>query len=196
MSQGRTESGGAKQRDPALPQYLRTAISRIAVPSGFLAAALILPSYMFDRPLRIRARGLGPDAWPGVFLNAIAAIALLWVIAEIWALYAAHKGRASAPIPRESEEYSYHKAGVGICLLIAFGWLLPIVGFPIAATVFILCWCFLGGIRNPVALISVSFLGMLALLWVFMGLALMPLSRGTGIFDEFTIWFLRTVRIY
>lgn len=196
MSQGRTKSGAAKQRGPEVPQHLRTAISRIAVPSGFLAAALILPSYMFDRPLRIRARGLGPDAWPGVFLNAIAVIALLWIIAEIWALYAAHKGRASAPIPRKAEDYSYTKAGIGICLLLAFGWLLPTVGFPIAATLFILCWCFLGGIRNPVALILVSFIGMVALLWVFMGLALMPLSRGAGVFDDFTIWFLRTIRIY
>lgn len=196
MSQVRTKSGAAKQRGPALPQYLRTAISRIAVPGGFLAAALILPSYMFDRPLRIRARGLGPDAWPGIFLNAIAVISLLWIVAELWALYSAHKGRASAPIPHPTENYSYPKAGVGIFLLLAFGWLLPIVGFPIAATAFILCWCFLGGIRNPVALILVSFIGMITLLWVFMGLALMPLSRGSGAFDDFTIWFLRTIRIY
>ncbi|MCC5969028.1 MAG: tripartite tricarboxylate transporter TctB family protein [Pararhodobacter sp.] len=171
-------------------------ISRVALPGGFLAAALILPSYMFDRPLRIRARGLGPDAWPSVFLNAIVAISLFWIIAELWALYASHKRKRTSPIQQEIEAYNYSKAAAGICLLLAFGWLLPNVGFPISATLFIFCWCFLGGIRNPVALILVSFVGMITLLWVFMGLALMPLSRGTGVFDDFTVWFLRLVRIY
>jgi putative tricarboxylic transport membrane protein len=97
---------------------------------------------------------------------------------------------------QEAEAYSYTKAATAVCLLLAFGWLLPNVGFPIAAVLFILSWCLLGGIRNPVVLLSVSFIGMITLLWVFMGLALMPLNRGLGVFDEFTVWFLRLVRIY
>ena len=197
MSQGRTEAGAARQRGgPSMSQYLLTIAARISIPCGFLAAALILPSFMFDRPLRIRARGPGPDVWPTVFLNAIAAIALFWVIAEIWTLYAAHKRKKAYPVAQNIEAYSYPKAALAIALLLAFGWLLPSVGFPIAATLFIFCWCFLGGIRSPVALIAVSFIGMLTLLWIFMGLALMPLSRGIGVFDEFTVWFLRLVRIY
>lgn len=196
MSQSGTDQGAAKRRGPSPSEQFRIILSRIAVPGGFLTAALILPSYMFDRPLRIRARGLGPDAWPTVFLNAIAAIALFWVIAELWGLYAARKGRQPAPLSRTPEAYNYARAAMGICLLLAFGWLLPTVGFPIAATLFIFGWCFLGGIRNPVALVSVSFIGMVALLWVFMGLALMPLSRGSGMFDAFSIWFLRLVKIY
>ena len=196
MSQGRKETGALDHRGSALSHYGVMIVSRIAMPGGFLAAALILPLYMFDRPLRIRARGPGPDAWPTVFLNAIAAIALFWIIAEIWALYAAQKRKKPAPVATKTEVYSYPKAAAAIALLLAFGWLLPNVGFPIAALLFIFSWCFLGGIRNPVALICVSVIGMITLLWVFMGLALMPLSRGAGIFDDFTVWFLRLVRIY
>lgn len=158
---------------------------------------MILPSFMFHRPLRIRARGLGPDAWPTVFLNAIAVCAVLWILAELWTLYAEHKRKRPATVyAKPPEPYSYPKAGVGVFLLISFGWLLPNVGFPIAATLFILAWCLLGGIRSPVALILVSLIGMITLLWVFMGLALMPLSRGSGVFDDFSVWFLRFVRIY
>lgn len=193
MTGGRVEGADAPARVPA---SWRKIVSRLALPGGFLALGLILPAYMFDRPLRIRARGLGPDAWPGVFLNAIAAIALLWVITEIWTLYAERRRKPAMPVPQSKEAYDYSKAVAAICLLLAFGWLLPVVGFPIAATLFILSWCFLGGIRNPVALLLVSLLGMLTLLWVFMGLALMPLSRGTGVFDDFSVWFLRLVRIY
>ncbi|MCC5966128.1 MAG: tripartite tricarboxylate transporter TctB family protein [Natronohydrobacter sp.] len=193
MFGGRVERADAPARAPV---SWRRIVSRLALPGGFLALGLILPAYMFDRPLRIRARGLGPDAWPGVFLNAIAVIALLWIIAELWALYAEGKRKRAMPIVEQAEAYDYSKAAAAICLLLAFGWLLPTVGFPIAATLFILCWCFLGGIRNPVALLLVSLLGMLTLLWVFMGLALMPLSRGTGVFDDFSVWFLRFVRIY
>lgn len=196
MSRNATDGGVAKHRDPAPGPSLVSFLGRIALPGGFLALALILPSYMFDRPLRIRARGLGPDAWPTIFLNAIMICALLWIIAELWALYENYKGRKPAPVYKAPEVYNYTKAGAAIGLLLGLGWLLPNVGFPIAAALFILSWCLLGGIRNPVALILVSLIGMLILLWVFMGLALMPLSRGVGIFDEFTVWFLRLVRIY
>lgn len=196
MTGGRTDSAEANPRDQSAGQWGRMALSRLALPGGFLALALILPSFMFDRPLRIRARGMGPDAWPGVFLSAIAVLAFLWIATELWTLYSQRRSKLAIDVAPPKEAYDYTKAALAICLLLAFGWLLPVIGFPIAATLFILSWCYLGGIRHPAALVLVSALGMLTLLWVFMGLALMPLSRGTGVFDDFTVWFLRLVRIY
>jgi putative tricarboxylic transport membrane protein len=196
MSPLRTETGGAKHRAPHMGRLLQTVLSRIALPSGILALTLILPSYMFHRPLRIRARGLGPDAWPTIFLNAIAVIAVLWIITELWGVFAEQKRKRTAFVPEQTEVYSYRKAAGGMALLLGFAWLLPNVGFAISAALFIFCWCLLGGIRKSGILLAVSVIGMITLLWVFMGLALMPLNRGVGVFDDFSVWFLRLLRIY
>ena len=196
MARPGMKPGDAQQRVPPWRQMLPTILPRIALPGALLALALVLPSYMFDRPLRIRLRGLGPDAWPMLFLHAIAITAVLWIITEIWNVYAAHRRPRKSFLPEVAEAYSYPKAVAGICLIVAFGWLLPNVGFAIAATGFALCWCVLGGFRNPVAVILVAVIGMITLLWLFMGLALMPLSRGVGMFDDFSVWFLRLIRIY
>lgn len=196
MADTSPKTGDATHRVPPSLQLALRVLSRIALPGGILALALFLPAYMFHRPLRIRARGLGPDAWPGVFLNAVTVIALLWIVTELWGLYAAQKRKRQDFVVEQRETYSYVKAAAAIGLLLAFGWLLPNIGFAIAATLFIFCWCLLGGIRNPLVLVLVSLVGMITLLWVFMGLALMPLSRGTGIFDDFSVWLLRLVRIY
>ena len=85
---------------------------------------------------------------------------------------------------------------LGIGLILAYGWLLDVTGFAIATSVFLVIWCLYGGIRNPWLIAPVSLVGTGVLLWVFMGLALMPLSRGVGIFDDFSVWVLQTLRIY
>lgn len=196
MQEGRIPRASEAAAPQTTARILQHLGARLAVPGCLLIVALVLPSFMFDRPLRIRVRGLGPDAWPTLFLNGMAVLAVLWIVAEIWGVYAARKRPNAFVYTPEPEAYDYRRAIMGIGLILAFGWLLPVVGFAISATLFIFCWCLLGGIRNPVALVLLSLLGMITLLWVFMGLALMPLSRGTGVFDTFSVWFLRLLRIY
>ena len=74
--------------------------------------------------------------------------------------------------------------------------MLPLVGFSLATAVFIVAICLLGGLRKALVIGPVSLLGTAALLWVFVGLALMPLDRGQGIFGRFSLAVLRGLGIY
>ena len=177
-------------------QSLAALARHLAAPAAFLVAALILPSFMLDLERPFRGVGLGPTAWPGAILALIAVCAAIWLVQE---LLAWRRGLA-APIVAEAtptgEVYSTTKAVVGLVTIMAYGGLLPIVGFPITTACFIALWCIFGGVRNPLAVVPLSLLGTVALLWIFMGLALMPLSRGQGVFDRISIAILQLLGIY
>jgi putative tricarboxylic transport membrane protein len=163
--------------------------------AGLTAAALVLPNFMFHSDRRPDVPGLGPGAWPGAILLALATFSAIWLGMELWGL-ARNRSFSSLTAPDDDEGYDYGKALSGICLVLAFGWLLPILGFALATSVFLLVWCLYGGLRNPLVLILVPTLGTLTLLWMFMGLALMPLSRGVGPFERFSVWLLTLTGIY
>jgi len=166
-----------------------------ATAAGLLLAALVLPYYMFSGDRRPEISGLGPDAWPSMVLMLLAICSAIWLASEVRLLV---KGRISTSLaaPQDENAYHYGKALVGIALVIAFGRLLPVVGFPLACAGFLLIWCVYGGLRNPAVLLLVPTIGTAALLWMFMGLALMPLSRGMGGFDRFSVAVLRLLGIY
>jgi putative tricarboxylic transport membrane protein len=168
---------------------------RLAAPAGFLVAALVLPAFMLETTRPLRGVGLGPAAWPQVMLALIAVCAVLWLVQE---LLAWRRGRAAAAAEpaTAAEVYSYPKALIGLVMILTYGWLLPVAGFPITTAVFIALWCLLGGVRQPLAVVALSLVGTAALLWVFMGLALMPLSRGLGVFDRISIAILQLLGIY
>jgi len=179
---GRTPSG--------LVQHLP---SLVAI--GLLAMALILPGMMFESDQRPTAVGLGPAAWPRAMLLGLAFFSALWIARDIWALGRAGR-RPTLSMPAEDGEYHFGKALVGLVMIVAYGWLMPIAGFSVATAVFIAVWCLFGGVRKPLVVVPVSLIGTVALLWLFMGLALMPLPRGVGAFDTFSIWLLRATGIY
>ena len=128
-------------------------------------------------------------------LALLALCSAIWLFSEVWLLV---RGRVSTSLatPHDEDVYHYGKALTGILLVIAFGWLLPIVGFALACAGFLLVWCLYGGLRHPAVLLLVPTIGTVALLWMFMGLALMPLSRGAGVFDRFSVWLLQLLGIY
>lgn len=166
-----------------------------ALPLALLLVALILPSQMFQSDQTASTIGLGPGAWPRAMLLGLAFFAVLWIARDFWVLSAA--GRApSLSIPVEDEHYHFGKAIIGLGLIVAYGWLLPVFGFAIATASFIAIWCLFGGLRNLLVIVPVTLIGTIALLWLFMGLALMPLPRGIGTFDNFSIWLLRATGIY
>jgi putative tricarboxylic transport membrane protein len=165
------------------------------LPIALLVGALVLPGFMFDGEQTIRAEGLGPAAWPDAMLWGLAFFSVLWILRDIWVLMRPDKA-PTLSIPQEDEHYHFGKALLGLVVIVAYGWLLPITGFAVATATFITVWCLLGGLRSPKIVIPVTLIGTIALLWLFMGLALMPLPRGTGVFGDFSIWLLRTTGIY
>ena len=167
----------------------------VAVPAVLLIGSLLLPSFMFSSDRRPDVPGLGPAAWPRMVLILLGLCSAIWLLSEMRVLL---KGRFSRSLaaPHDEDVYHYGKAVIGIGLTILFGWALPYVGFPIACSAFLLIWCLYGGIRNPLTLFLVPTIGTVGLLWMFMGLALMPLSRGVGMFDRFSVGLLQILGIY
>lgn len=167
----------------------------LLVPVCLLVMALILPSFMFQSDQTAARLGFGPALWPRVMLGALAGFTAIWAGYELWRLRRAGRRPLMTP-PREDTEYNWVKALIGLVGIIAYGWLLPVLGFALATSLFIALWCMFGGVRRPLVLVPVTLIGTVGLMWLFMGLALMPLPRGSGVFDGFSIWLLRITGIY
>lgn len=165
----------------------------MVLPAGLIALGLALPSFMFSGRPPSHTTGLGPGAWPTMALDLMALFSVIWLISE-WRLERLQG--TGAPSVSSDEPYSMRKALTGIAIICAYGCALSHTGFGLTSAVFIAVWCVYGGIRNPLVIAPVSLIGTGVLLWVFMGLALMPLSRGQGIFDTFSIWLLQVLHIY
>lgn len=168
-------------------------VVHLAAPLALLVAALVLPHFMLATTRPFRGVGPGPAAWPQFVLWLVAACCAIWA-AQV--LIAWRRGQPGPTGGGSAEAYSYPKALGGLALILAYGWSLPWIGFPLATALFLAIWCILGGIRNPFALIPISVVGTGILLWVFMGLAFMPLSRGEGVFDTISIALLRALGIF
>lgn len=166
-----------------------------AIAAGVLVAALVLPGYILRPGTRPVPEGLGPDAWPLGLIGMLAVLAVLWTAREVWAVSGPGR-RSLLTEAQEEESYSHGRAIAGLVLIVAYGAMIPVTGFALTTAVFIAIWCRFGGITSPLAIAGVSLLGTAALLWVFMGLALMPLSRGLGLFDDLSVALLRLLGIY
>ncbi len=165
------------------------------LPVGLLLMALVLPGFMFESDQTASAIGLGPAAWPNAMLKGMAVFCVLWIARDIWALGAVSR-KPTLSVPVEDSHYHFGKAVVGLVMIMVYGWCLPILGFAVSTSAFIMIWCLFGGLRNLLVVVPVTVIGTIGLLWLFMGLALMPLPRGYGTFDNFSIWLLRATGIY
>src|SRR5690606_41508601 len=119
----------------------------------------------------------------------------VWLARELVAWRGGRPTPTAAAAPAD-ESYSYTKAAAGLAMIVAYGSLLPVIGFSLATAGFIALWCILGGLRRPLVVVPLALVGTAALLWVFMGVALMPLSRGQGVFDDISIAILQLLGIY
>lgn len=165
------------------------------VPVVLLLGALILPGHMLRSAESANITGLGPGAWPGTMLTALAFFAALWILRDLWA-FTRPGGRPMLSPPQDDEIYRYDKALGGMVMIVVYGFVLPITGFAATTVIFIALWCLFGGLRNLYVVVPVTLLGTIGLLWLFMGLALMPLPRGQGVFGDFSVWLLRITGIY
>lgn len=182
-----------------------TAALRLSTPILLLVAVAVLwPRIVENASMLAGLPGVGPAGWPRFMLGAIGVCAALWLAREIVILARGPKQASIAdedehpPTADEEEDssYSYSRALVGLAVIIAYGAALPYLGFPVATLGFMLAWCILGNVRRPIVLLPVSVIGTTALIYLFVGLATMPLNRGVGIFDAFTISLYQFLGIY
>ena len=102
---------------------------------------------------------------------------------------AAGEGAEEAGVPQ-------WRIWLGIVLVLAYGFSLPILGFPLATFVYLVLWLPLGGERAPLRVGLTALVGTTVLLYRFVKLALMPLDRGVGAIGEATVALYRLLGIY
>ena len=170
-------------------------LRRLGVPVLLLVACPLLWNAVVPDPSLIGGMPgtVGPTGWPHAVLVGLAVLALAWLVGEVRAL-ARGAGRATAAV--EEEPYDNLRAVVGVGIVVLYGVLLPIVGFPLATVALIVVWCLLGRLYRPVVIALTSLLGTAVMLYVFVMLALMPLDRGQGVFDTVTVRLYQLMHIY
>jgi putative tricarboxylic transport membrane protein len=163
---------------------------RVAAPlSGVVLAAALWPA---TRSLSDLARegGLGPGFWPRLALLGLA-LGCLAKAAEEWRR--AHPGAATGEGP---EPISTAKLLGGIALIVAYAALAPVLGFPLATVAFIVAFMALAGMRSAAGLATSAVLGTVILVYVFVKAVYLPLPKGDGPFEGFTLALYRALGIF
>lgn len=168
------------------------------VPSAFcLVMALALPFFIFvNGPPRAMGPGPGPGSWPLAMIYALMGFSALWFIQDLCVALRGRGSFALAPLSEREVHYSMPMALSGLALITLYCVALPRIGFALSSATFIVIWCFYARLRSPMVVVPVAILGTISLLWIFMGLAMMPLPRGQGVFDGFSVSLLQLLRIY
>lgn len=178
---------------------------KLITPLMFVLVAFVLRFYVVESPDMAAqiTRGLaGPATWPDMMLWVIAFFGGVWALQVCWEILKSIKplGDSNPPYPSPpsdalSTPFSL-LIGLGIMLILLYGYFLSILGFATATFVYLISWCVLGGVRKPVLVGSIGLIGTTVLLYLFVKLASMPLDRGEGVMGEFSIMLYRLLGIY
>lgn len=169
----------------------------VVPPLAFAVVAGTLTRFITDRPeeAAAMARGIaGPTTWPRFMLYGVIVFALGWAVQRLTEVLRQREG-APAAVTIKAKPVGLH-IWLGIVLVLAYGFSLPLLGFTLATVIYIVFWLWLGGIRSPVSVPLTAVLGTTALLYLFVKLALMPLDRGVGAIGELTIALYRLLDIF
>lgn len=175
-------------------------------PAFFVIVGTIMLGYVAENPEQAdaMARGIaGPITWPKTMLYAVIFFAAVWLILDLRLVmheYRAHQkypakvssAKASSTAATESDL----RIWIGLAIIVAYGFLIPVLGFTIATFLYIIVWLLLGGVRKPILISLVSLIGTIVMLYVFVKLALMPLDRGQGVFGEITLSIYQFLKLF
>lgn len=182
-----------------MPPAARSSLAaRAAAPLLIALACAGLWGHVVEMPQMVQGLpGFGPTFWPHAMLVATGACALVWLALELRRGWRSADAVAEELVPPvEAEPYDGKRAALGIALTLAYGFAIPYLGFPLATLVFVALWCALGGVQHPLTLALVAGLGTVALCYVFVLVARMPLDRGVEPFGSATILLYRLLGIY
>ncbi|MCB1506824.1 MAG: tripartite tricarboxylate transporter TctB family protein [Hyphomicrobiaceae bacterium] len=172
---------------------------RIGFPLGIMALCAFLWTHITRNGAALDAvpSAVGPGGWPRAMLIGLALFAVLALASELleWRR-SIRRGDAPPAAGSEKSNGSELVALAGIGIILAYGFLIPYLGFAFATVAFVAVWCVMGRIRSWVTIAAVSVLGTLLLLYMFVALAKMPLNRGVEPINGWTIALYRLLRIY
>jgi putative tricarboxylic transport membrane protein len=175
-----------------------TELARLAFPLAVAGGAWLVANRYLAPGVDVEAmtRGIaGPTTWPKVMLYCLLASACAMFVRMLFGVIA---GARAPDRPQADKDAGYHETRLlaAIALLIAYGWAIPALGFAWSTLAFMVAWMVLGGLRRPVAIILTSAIGTVVLLYLFVKVSLMPLDRGTGLFELATVALYRVLGIY
>ena len=163
---------------------------RVAAPlSGVVLAAALWPA---TRSLSDLARegSLGPGFWPRLALLGLT-LACLAKAADEW-----RRARPVSATGEGPEPISTARLLGGVALIVVYAALAPVLGFPLATVAFIVAFMALAGMRSPAGLGTSAVLGTVILVYVFVKAVYLPLPKGDGPFEAFTLALYRALRIF
>ncbi|MBM3219435.1 MAG: tripartite tricarboxylate transporter TctB family protein [Candidatus Rokubacteria bacterium] len=131
---------------------------------------------------------LGPSFWPRLVL---AGLVIACLAKAVEARRARGRGAADAAPPAARA-----RLATAIALVVLYVALAPLLGFPLTTALFIAGFLVLGGAGRPLMLAANSFAGTVALLYLFVKLVYLPLPKGGGPFETFTLALYRALRIF
>lgn len=134
-----------------------------------------------DTSLIVDENALGPLSWPRVMILGTIITSVIWGFVRVRSTYRTGSAEVT-PVAIDPV-----RLAIGIIVIVGYGTVIVFIGFAIATFLFLLCWLWLGGFRKLVPLLSCSLVGTLALLYLFLKVAYLPLPRGTGWMETFTI---------
>lgn len=132
---------------------------------------------------------LGPDFWPRLLLVGLMAACVLKILEVA-------RAKGAVPAPTGLLPLSRAKLAGGMALVLGYPALAPLLGFPLTNFLFLLAFMRLAGTRRPLPLVVTAVLGTVALLYVFVKVVYLPLPKGAGVLEDFTIFLYRLLRIF
>ena len=132
---------------------------------------------------------LGPAFWPRLILVGLMGACALKVLEVA-------RGRTPRAESARPRPLNVPKLAGGITLVLGYTVAAPLLGFPVTTVLFLLAFMRLAGTRRPVALVAIAALGTVVLLYVFVKFVYLPLPKGAGVMEDFTIFLYRLLRIF
>ena len=139
---------------------------------------------------------LGPDFWPKLVIGLMAVVCLYEIVKALWfgSDRAVHgiADELEGSEEEEAEEEEEHGAprrhlslliGGGI-LTVAYGALLPVLGFVLGTFLFLVVFMYLGRYRSHLVIWPASIIGTLSIAVIFLRVVYVSLPRGVPPFDR------------
>ena len=195
-------------------------LSRFGVPllvlgTGCFIFYALLTDVNFDAD-----RPHNPVTWPSMMTTAlmfVAAVMLLWNVRDLWKERKNSLGRqmtaggappTSDEIMGEAEvaivasegieagEHNNKKMVLGFLGIFGYGVATTYIGFAFATFFVIVYWLLISGQRRALPILLTSSIATLAILYIFLKLAYMPLPKGVGVFHDLTIGLYRALGLF
>jgi putative tricarboxylic transport membrane protein len=165
---------------------------RIATPH---IAGILLSTALF-----FQARGLdevaqpgqlGPGLWPRMVLVGFALACAAKLIVDVRCAYTATDACLADRPP-----ISRAKLIVGIALIGLYALMAPVIGFPLATVGFIAGFMWVSGARSVPMIVGNVAVGTVLLLYLFVKFVYLPLPKGDGLFESFTLALYRALHLF